>query len=1485
MELGKARLAVEVDAAGARSGVSDANRAFDILRRKGEEAVNGIGSSFARLKDSIFSIKGLLVGFGLQQLASSFIAAGRETENYTTRLQVLLGSVKEGNRLFAEMSKFAIKSPFEFKDVMQSATTLAAVMKGGVDEIKEWMPLISDLAVAAGIGIQDATGNVVKMLNGGSAAADMFRERGILAMLGFQQGVKYTAAETREMLIEAFTSPTSKFRDASLALMSTWEGATSNLADVWFQFQQRVMVDGGVLNYLKAIVTVLTNDFSDGFGAASGSAEKFAKFLISGMKAGVGALGVLLQSLKLLNVAIQGVRAAWEGLANAWNKLNAGALSDQFDAAKAIEEQARIRASRIEQQMPGSKQSIMAQREYQEALQHSAELYRALTAAQDASTASGEANAQQLDALFAAISTFTDKSGPDFNNFLDEVEKQFKANQIATREGYEKNKEFESGLKDLEVQGGATGKELKELAKAQEDVNNAMDKLDEHILAAEGELDPITKAWNDYKLEVKDINQLFAELMKNQAAWQSLGLTEAQIRERVKQAIEAEGAARDANIEKAKKEMDVIGKLNKELDEMYADLGLTEQQRFVNQYVRQAREAYEQLTEAQRRKAPWDEREIELLKRKAAGYFETNKRIQEAKELQQQYNRIWEGSMTSLADITSKFFTGQMDSWKDFGEAIVDVVKDLVAQIIAQWLKLNVIAPIMNSVFGTAMQVGTGGFGEIFGGAMNGGGGGWMNALMSMFGGAGAYTNTLALGASGATGMMGAGVGANWAYGAGTAIAGYGAMGAGAGVTAGANTMGTVVGAGGATAAGGAGMMATIAAAMPYVALIMFAMSMGDKWFKEGWDPNDPVNSELYNKNFMQAGLSGDIKGIGGNTLVDWTVLQTDKWLQDWFGMSEGDAAMWSGSSGIMRAWGHKKPEIRRQGFEYGFGPEGATGTNWADIVSKGGWFTSDKTWTESEDFDEDQQRAIDAYWEAMNRSNERLARQWGVEAADMVEAAYREEYDKRGELQRSFGTINGVEYDESWQEFQQRLFAEQQIRTLAQTEVGVDIETIAAKFREKSAAEFSSAVDAFMMMAMDIRDGFGLLGEDSSLAEVVDLTAELSGSMESLSDAYQRIYADTRGLEYMLNLVGATINKTGEDFVKFAVDAEEVAGGPERFQQLMATFVEKFTNPDEAKLTPDPSLQIYAIKEVNDLGDAGKGLNFDNFRKRFEDALPTLTPDQLIDWLEAGEALAALADTLGSTAIATTDINDALTAYANVAEEANRVFEDVQRSTTDKLEHNFEQVLEIVNGLDGSAESQARLLSAVQYRYELELQYLQMIRDISESINDSIQGRIEDITTSQMSDREKYEYFKEQAEQLAEDLSTMVDPEEIRETVARIQQYEQQAWSALTPEQQSRMADQFIDFLQGVQDEANERLDYARENVIDDNATLSQAVEDALKRSADAQQAAADTQAEAANTSLDAANTFANAEIRVVLVDNRSEVGSGSARGRRFVS
>jgi len=215
-----------------------------------------ITSSTAKMTIAIGALTGAVGALGL---AKSFLSAARETENYRLRLEILLRSQSEGSRLFQEMADYAGRVPFAFNEIMAAATQLSGVMKGGVDEIRTWMPMIGDLAAVSGLGIQETTSQIVRMYSAGAAAADAFRERGITSMLGFTAGVKYSAEETRAQLMKAWQKQDSQFRGATEKMAQTWDGLMSMMGDKWFQFRNLIM-EAGIFNELKTQLSTINDE-------------------------------------------------------------------------------------------------------------------------------------------------------------------------------------------------------------------------------------------------------------------------------------------------------------------------------------------------------------------------------------------------------------------------------------------------------------------------------------------------------------------------------------------------------------------------------------------------------------------------------------------------------------------------------------------------------------------------------------------------------------------------------------------------------------------------------------------------------------------------------------------------------------------------------------------------------------------------------------------------------------------------------------------------------------------------------------------------------------------------------------------------------------------------------------------------------------------------------------------------------------------------
>ena len=241
---------------GIEKKITDNNEAIEKDTKSATSKISGYWKAIG-----ISAAAGVAV-LAVKKLSASVLEAASVSEQYEIRLQHLLGSQAEGSRLFKEMAEFAGEVPFEYEKIMGAATQLSGVMKGGVDEVKQWMPLIGDLAAVSGLSIEQTTEQVVRMYSAGAGAADLFRERGILSMLGFQAGVSVSAEETRAKLMEEWNKQGSAFKGATQDLAGSWDGMISMLSDAWFAFRTKI-ADSGLFQFAKSGLKLVIDAIED----------------------------------------------------------------------------------------------------------------------------------------------------------------------------------------------------------------------------------------------------------------------------------------------------------------------------------------------------------------------------------------------------------------------------------------------------------------------------------------------------------------------------------------------------------------------------------------------------------------------------------------------------------------------------------------------------------------------------------------------------------------------------------------------------------------------------------------------------------------------------------------------------------------------------------------------------------------------------------------------------------------------------------------------------------------------------------------------------------------------------------------------------------------------------------------------------------------------------------------------------------------------
>ena len=213
---------------------------IDILANdKSKQAFNRVQGSIAKVKGAVFNLKNAFIGLGAGLVVRSIVNTGIQIENLGVQLKALFGSAKEGQRALDIVTKFAKTTPFELENIQQGITALATVRKqaesAGVS-FEELLKITGNTATVLGGDFALASLQIQRSFSAGIASAELFRERGVTAMAGFQQGVRTSVDQSIKGLARAFGSG-GEFGNLIEELSKTLSGTISNLKDTLFTFQ------------------------------------------------------------------------------------------------------------------------------------------------------------------------------------------------------------------------------------------------------------------------------------------------------------------------------------------------------------------------------------------------------------------------------------------------------------------------------------------------------------------------------------------------------------------------------------------------------------------------------------------------------------------------------------------------------------------------------------------------------------------------------------------------------------------------------------------------------------------------------------------------------------------------------------------------------------------------------------------------------------------------------------------------------------------------------------------------------------------------------------------------------------------------------------------------------------------------------------------------------------------------------------------------
>ena len=225
---------------------------IDILAKdKTLRAFDSVNRGLSSVQQRVFNLRNALIGIGGVAVLKGFFDAGVQIENLGIQLNALFGSAQKGQKALDQVTKFAKNTPFELRNIQQGITALATVSDRAEElgiSFDELLKITGNTAVILGGDFALASLQIQRSFSAGIGSAELFRERGVRAMAGFEEGVKVSVDDSIKTLAKAFGTG-GEYGQLTEDLARTTLGTISNLKDAFFTFQ--VAVSTGFFPALK----------------------------------------------------------------------------------------------------------------------------------------------------------------------------------------------------------------------------------------------------------------------------------------------------------------------------------------------------------------------------------------------------------------------------------------------------------------------------------------------------------------------------------------------------------------------------------------------------------------------------------------------------------------------------------------------------------------------------------------------------------------------------------------------------------------------------------------------------------------------------------------------------------------------------------------------------------------------------------------------------------------------------------------------------------------------------------------------------------------------------------------------------------------------------------------------------------------------------------------------------------------------------------
>lgn len=387
---------------------------------------------------------------------------------------------------------------------------------------------------------------------------------------------------------------------------------------------------------------------------------------------------------------------------------------------------------------------------------------------------------------------------------------------------------------------------------------------------------------------------------------------------------------------------------------------------------------------------------------------------------------------------------------------------------------------------------------------------------------------------------------------------------------------------------------------------------------------------------------SGAIAGGGSYVLADVGasagagILGTIGTVLPWIGVGIAAIGILDKLTGGNILGGSKQPWGSTQSID--ISGSGASVSAAEQFKKKGALFSGNSYSWQNQPVDQQTQDAIAGFFASLQTAATQQAQAFGETVGAVVSGSWKETFDKNGKMVSSVSTVAGQQFSESMQQFEQRVLADTLLANMGSA--SKEAQAIAEQW-QKSAADLLAGAQFLSQAQLDIANGHALV-QNETLTDLTKFVTGMQAQGETLIQTYVRLSAETTDVQTILGNLGLDTKKTGEELVKFDDAMVKAAGGLDNLNTLWNDYYTKYYSTSEQaaiKLKNDQT----AVQNLFAAIGQDPTESMATFRQNFEAIFSTLSPEDVVKWLQAGDALAAVNADLGTTAVKAQDFSKAI--------------------------------------------------------------------------------------------------------------------------------------------------------------------------------------------------------------------------------------------------